>query len=87
MMMPGRAVRIIRRSFVSWTLDFDRADAGGLQLLAQLSLELDVFDQQFVIAALDEPNATSTACLMPRRNPYGWTFCPIASLYLCALSG
>src|SRR6266702_7199339 len=40
---------------VAWTLDLDRADAGGLQLLAQLSLELDVFDQQFVIAALDKP--------------------------------
>ncbi len=40
---------------VAGALDFDRADAGGLQLLAQLSLELDVFDQQFVIAALYEP--------------------------------
>ena len=40
---------------VARTLDLDRADAGGLQLLAQLSLELDVFDKQFVIAALNEP--------------------------------
>ena len=40
---------------VARTLDFNRADAGGLQLLAQLSLQLDVLDQQLVIAALDEP--------------------------------
>ena len=40
---------------VAGALDLDRADAGGLQLLAQLSLELDVFDQQLVIAALDKP--------------------------------
>src|SRR5487761_1411676 len=40
---------------VARTLDFNRADAGGLQLLAKLSLQLDVLDQQLVIAALDEP--------------------------------
>src|SRR5580704_10677116 len=34
---------------VAWALDLDRTDAGGLQLLAQLSFELDVFDKQFVI--------------------------------------
>ncbi len=80
MMMPGRAVRMMRTQLVAGTLDLDRAHAGGLQLLAQLSLELDVFDQQFVIAALHEP-ARLHGLLMPRRNPYGWTFCPIASLY------
>ena len=40
---------------VARTLDFNRAHAGSLQLLAQLSLQLDVLDQQLVIAALDKP--------------------------------
>ncbi len=37
---------------VARTLDFDRADAGSLELFAQLSLQLDVFDQELVVVAL-----------------------------------
>ena len=40
---------------VTGALDFDRADAGSLQLLLQLTLQLDVFDQQLVVVALNKP--------------------------------
>ena len=40
---------------VTGSLDFYRADTSGLQLLAKLSLQLDVFDQQLVVAAFDKP--------------------------------
>src|SRR6202008_1250328 len=40
---------------VARTLDLDRANAGGLQLVLELLLELDVFDKELVIVALREP--------------------------------
>src|SRR6185312_15335499 len=40
---------------VARTLHFHRRNAGSLELLAQLSLELDVFDEEFVVAALYKP--------------------------------
>ena len=40
---------------IAGTLHLDRADACGLQLLTELSLQFDVLDQQLVIAALDKP--------------------------------
>src|SRR5208283_512128 len=40
---------------VARALDFHRTDTSGLQLLAQLSLQLDVFHQQLVVAALYKP--------------------------------
>src|SRR5262249_37663295 len=43
---------------VAWTLDFHRAHAGSLQLVAQLSLELHVFYQELVVVTLAEPART-----------------------------
>src|SRR6185437_1070641 len=40
---------------VARTLDLNRRDAGSLQLVAELSLQLHILDQQLVIAALHEP--------------------------------
>jgi hypothetical protein len=45
-------VRIKKAQLVARPLDLHRADARGLQLLAQLSLELHVLDQELVIVAL-----------------------------------
>ena len=54
---------------VAGTLDLDRADARRLQLVLQLSLQLDVFEQQLVVVALRRTSATSTAWCTPRRKP------------------
>src|ERR1019366_4554828 len=40
---------------VAGTLDLDRADARRLELVFQLGLQLDVFQQQFVVIAHHEP--------------------------------
>src|ERR1700733_146173 len=40
---------------IAWTLDFNRADARRLELVLQLRLQLDVFEQQLVVVALHEP--------------------------------
>jgi hypothetical protein len=52
MTMPGRAVRIRKAQLVARALDLDRAHARRLQLLAQLSLQLHVLDQELVVLAL-----------------------------------
>ena len=56
--MPGRAVRIRKRSLLPWPLDFDRTYSRRLQLFAQLLLQLHVFHQQLVVLALAEPAGT-----------------------------
>src|SRR5271167_1619349 len=40
---------------VARTLDLDRADARRLELFFQLALQLDVFQEQFVVVTLHEP--------------------------------
>src|SRR6202789_3296909 len=40
---------------VAWPFHFHRANAGSLELLAELCLQLHVLDQQLVVAALDKP--------------------------------
>src|ERR1700730_10965905 len=40
---------------VAGPLDFNRADACGLELIFQLILQLDVFEQQLVVIPLDKP--------------------------------
>src|SRR5208283_3234166 len=40
---------------VAGTLDIDRADASRLELLFQFALQLDVFQQQFVVVTLYKP--------------------------------
>ena len=53
---------------VARTLDLNRADAGRLQLLAQLCLQLHVFDQELVVLAL-ENQRDRHGLLIPSRNP------------------
>jgi len=55
MMIPGRAVLIIMRSFVARTLDLNRTHARRLELFLQLVLQLDVFEQQLVVVPLHKP--------------------------------
>ena len=85
MMMPGRAVRMIRRSLLPGRSTSTDETPAAFSFLAQLSLELHVFDEQLVIAALTNQRDFH-GLLMPRRNPYGWTFCPIYFPFnLCSL--
>src|SRR4029077_3931241 len=40
---------------VARTLNFDRADARRLELVLEFVLQLDVFEQELVVVALDKP--------------------------------
>jgi len=40
---------------VSGSLDLNRTDPGGLQLVLEFRLQLDVFEQQLVVIPLDKP--------------------------------
>ena len=64
---------------VARPLDLDRADARGLQLLAELSLELHVLDQELVIVA-SENQRERHGLFTPSRNPgKDGLFCPMLS--------
>ena len=55
MMMPGRAVRMMRRSLLPGRSTSTELTPAGFSFSGSSALQLDVFDQQLVIVALDEP--------------------------------
>ena len=55
MMMPGRAVRMIRRSLLPGRSISTEETPAAFQLFLQLALQVHILDQQLVVIALDEP--------------------------------
>src|SRR5215472_5274355 len=52
---PGTRGAYDDAQLVPRTLDFDRADARGFELVLELFLELDIFEKQLVVVALHKP--------------------------------